>query len=109
VPSQPIGSTRIVPAARLCDHRDRSLAIEVPDDVARLVQFRFVEALRLSVALGRNDGSFSCHEQGLDGALVAIEGLACQQDIGPHRGQKRVGACRIMGLPRCQEESQRLI
>jgi hypothetical protein len=43
--------------------------------VARLVQFLVVEALNLSITLGRNDELFSCGKQRLDDALVGVESL----------------------------------
>ena len=80
------------------------LTIEVLHEVARLVQFLVVEALDLSITLGRNDEFFSCRKQRLDDALIGIESLVCQQGVGLHLGQKHVGALQIMGLPGSQEE-----
>ena len=92
--------------------RDRAvlfeLAIEVLHEVARFVHFFVVEALKLSITLGRNDELFSCRKQRLDDALIGIESLVCQQGVGLHLGQKRVGTFQIMGLPRSQEEGQRI-
>ena len=51
---------------------------------------------------------FSCRKQGLDHPLVGIEGLVCQQGIGLHLRQQRVGAFQIMGLARRQDEVQRI-
>ena len=82
--------------------------IEVLDEVARLVHFLVVEALNLSIALGRNDQLFSCRKQGLDDAFIGIESLVCQQGVGLHLGQKRVSTFQVMGLPRSQEEGQRI-
>jgi hypothetical protein len=76
--------------------------------VARLVQFLVVEALKLSITLGWNDELFSCGKQRLDNALIGIESLVCQQGVSLHLGQKLVGTLQIMGLPRSQEESQRI-
>jgi hypothetical protein len=84
------------------------LTIEVLHEVARLVQFPVVEALNLSITLGRNDELFSCGEQRLDNAFIGIESLVCQQGVSLHLGQKLVGTLQIMGLPRSQEESQRI-
>jgi hypothetical protein len=92
--------------------RDRAvlfeLAIEVLHEVARFVHFFVVEALKLSITLGRNDELFSCRKQRLDDALVGIESLVCQQGVGLHLRQQRVGTLQIMGLPRSQEEGQRI-
>ena len=51
---------------------------------------------------------FSCRKQRLDDARIGIESLVCQQGVGQHLGQKRVGTFQIMSLPRSQEESQRI-
>ena len=84
------------------------LTIEVFHEVARLVQFLVVEALNLSITLGRNDERFSCRKQRLDDALIGIESFVCQQSVGLHLGQKYVGTLQIMSLPRSQEEGQRI-
>ena len=47
-------------------------------------------------------------KQRLNYPLVGIEGLVCQQDLGRHIGQQRVGALQIMGLARRQDEVQRI-
>ena len=84
------------------------LTIEVLHEVARLVQFLVVEAVNLSIALGRNDELFSCRKQRLDDALIGIKSLVRQQGVGLHLGQKHVGTLQIMSLPRSQEEGQRI-
>ena len=62
------------------------LTIEILHEVARLVQFLVVEALNLSITLGRNDELFSCRKQRLDDAFIGIESLVCQQGVGLHLG-----------------------
>jgi len=84
------------------------LTIEILHEVARLVQFLVVEALNLSITLGRTDELFSCGKQRLDNAFIGIESLVCQQGVSLHLGQKLVGTLQIMGLSRRQEESQRI-
>jgi len=81
------------------------LTIEVLHEVARLVQFLVVER---SITLGRNDELFSCRKQRFDDTLIGIGSLVCQQGVGLHLGQKQVGTLQIMGLPRSQEEGQRI-
>ena len=50
------------------------LTIEILHEVARLVQFLVVEALNLSITLGRNDELFPAGgKQRLDDALVGVE------------------------------------
>ena len=84
------------------------LTIEVLHEVARFVHFFVVEALKLSITLGRNDELFSCRKQRFDDTLIGIGSLVCQQGVGLHLGQKQVGTLQIMGLPRSQEEGQRI-
>lgn len=82
------------------------LTIEILHEVAGLIHLLVVQALNLSIALGRNDELFSCRKQRLDDARIGIESLVCQQGVGLHLGHKRVGTFQIMGLPRGQEEGQ---
>ena len=69
---------------------------------------RLCRALNLAVALGRDHDRLSSCKQRLDHPLVSIEGLVCQQGLGCHLRQQRVGALQIMGLPRRQDEVQRI-
>ena len=64
--------------------------------------------MNLSIALGRDDGGFSCRKQRLDDTLVGIKSLVRQQGVGLHLRQKRIGAFQIMGLARRQQEGQRI-
>lgn len=84
------------------------LAVEVFHEMTRFIHFLVVRARNFSIALGWNDGRFSCCEQRLYDALVGIESLVCQQGVGLHLRQQRVGTLQIMGLPRSQEEGQRI-
>ena len=61
-----------------------------------------------AIALGWDHERFACCEQGFDHALVGIESFVCQQGIGLHLRQQRIGAFQIMGLARRQEEVQRI-
>ena len=65
-------------------------------------------SLKRSITLGRNDELFSCRKQRFDDTLIGIGSLVCQQGVGLHLGQKQVGTLQIMGLPRSQEEGQRI-
>jgi hypothetical protein len=84
------------------------LTIEIFHEVARLVQFLVIEALNFSIAFGRNDELFSCRPQRLNDTFIGIESLVCQQGVGLHPRQKHVGTLQIMGLPRSQQEGQRI-
>ena len=92
--------------------RNRSVllefAIEVFHQVARLVHLPVKGALDFSIAPGWDHEFLPCRKQRLDDALVGIESLVCQQGVGLHLRQQRVGTLQIMGLPRSQEEGQRI-
>ena len=77
-------------------------------EMARLVSLLVELALDLAVALGRDHDRLSPCKQRLDHAFVGIEGLVCQQGLGRHVWQQRVGAFQIMGLARRQEKVQRI-
>lgn len=84
------------------------LAIEVLHEVASFVHFLVVEALNLSITLGRNDELFSGRKQRRDDALIGIESLVCQQGVGLHLGQKRVAIFQVMGLP-CRSQLPKIL
>ena len=73
-------------------------AVEVFNEMAGLVHLVVEGARGFAVALWRNDEGFACREQGLEDALVGIEGFVGQQSIGLHAGQQSIGALQIMGL-----------
>ena len=83
-------------------------AEEVLDEMARLVGLFVVMALDFTVPLWRDHRRLSCREQWFDHTLVGIEGFVCQQRIGRHLRQQRIGAFQIMGLTRRQHEGQRI-
>jgi hypothetical protein len=84
------------------------LTVEIFHEMPGFVHFLVVRARDFSITLGRNDGLFPRREQRLDDALIGIESLVCQQGISLHLRQQRVGTLQIMGLPRSQEEGQRI-
>ena len=84
------------------------LAEEVLDEMACLVGISVEIALNLAVALGWNHERLSSCPQRFDHPRVGIEGLVCQQDLGRHIRQQRVGPFQIMGLARRQDEAQRI-
>ena len=84
------------------------LAIEVFHEVARLVQLLVIVAADFATALGWDYGRFPGREQRLNDALIGIESLVCQQGVGLHLRQERVGTFQIVDLARSQEESQRI-
>ena len=84
------------------------LAEEILDEVARLVGILVETALDLAVALGWDHDRLSPCQQGFDYPFIGIEGFVCQQGLGRHAGQQRVGAFQVMGLARRQNEVQRI-
>ena len=60
-----------------------SIAVEVFDEMAGLVQFPVERARCLAAALGRNDDRLARCQQNYD-ALVGIEDFVGQQGIGLH-------------------------
>jgi len=83
-------------------------AEEVLDEMTCLIGISVEIALNRAVALGRNHERLSSCPQRFDHPLVGIEGLVCQQDLGRHTRQQRVGAFQVMGLARRQDEAQRI-
>ena len=67
-------------------------AEEILDEMARLVSLLVELALDLAIALGRDHDRLSPCKQRLDHAFVGIEGFVCQQGLGRHVWQQRVGA-----------------
>ena len=84
------------------------LAEEVLDEMTCLVGVSVEIALDLAVTLGRDHERLSACPQRLDHPLIRIERFVCQQDLGRHIRQQRVGAFKIMGLARRQDEVQRI-
>src|ERR1700737_5385632 len=76
--------------------------------MARLVHLLVKGALGFAIALGRDHRGLTCREQGLDHAFVGIESFVCQQSIGLHLRQQRIGAFEIMCLPWGQQEGKRI-
>lgn len=80
------------------------LGIEILDEMSRLVHLLVEEARDLAVAFRWDYRSFACRKQGLNHALVGIEGFVRQQSIGLHLRQQGVGAVQIVGLAWGQKE-----
>jgi hypothetical protein len=83
-------------------------AEEILDEVARPVGVLVEVALNLAVALGRDHDRLSPRQQRVDHPFVGVEGFVCQQGLGRHVRQQRVGAFQIVGLARGQEEVHRI-
>lgn len=83
-------------------------AVEILDEVARLVNLLVVGSLANAVSFGRNDRGFTRGAERLDDALIGIEGLVGQQSVGLHIRQQRIGALQIMGLAGGKQEGERI-
>jgi hypothetical protein len=80
-------------------------AKEVLDQVARLVEVFIVMAWISPTAFGRDDRRLAGFLERLDDALVGVEGLVGDDDVGRHAGQQRIGAVEIMGLAGGEKEA----
>lgn len=84
------------------------LAVEILDEMARLVQLFVEGAWAFAIALGRDHRVFPGRTKRFDDALVSIKSFVCQQRIGLQLRQQRVGPLQIMRLTRGQEEGERI-
>jgi len=84
------------------------LAVEILDEMTRLVHLFVERALDFAIALGRDHGRFACCTKRFDHALVGIKCFVSQKSIGLHLRQQHIGAFQIMGLARGQEKGERI-
>jgi hypothetical protein len=83
-------------------------AEEILDEMACLIGVLVEAALDFAVPPWRDHERFSPCEQWFDHPLVCIKGFVCQQGIGRHVRQQRVGAFQIMGVARRELEIERV-
>ena len=69
------------------------------DQVTRLVEVLVIGPGLLAVALGRDHGGLAGPLEGLEHALLGVEGLVGDQRVGSEVGQQGVGTLQIMRLP----------
>jgi hypothetical protein len=84
------------------------LAVEILNEMPRLVHFFVEGALDFAIAFGWDNGRFSCRTKRFDDALVGIERFVGQKSIGLHLRQQHVGTLQIMGLARGEEKGERI-
>ena len=84
------------------------LAVEILDEVSRLVKLCVMGALDFAVAFGWDHRRFSGCVQRLYDAFVGVECFVCQQSGGFHLRQQRIGAFQIMGLAWREQERERI-
>lgn len=84
------------------------LAVEIFDEMARLVHFFVVGTLGFAVALRRDHACLACSQQRLDDALVGIKGFVRQQRIGLHVRQQGIGTFQVVSLAGSEKEAGRI-
>jgi hypothetical protein len=82
------------------------IAEEVLDEMTRLESGLVIGPLVLAIAPGWDHGSFSRSAKRVNHTLIGVKGFICQQSVGLHPRQQRVGAFQIMGLARSKKEGQ---
>ena len=90
--------------------RDSAELLEVAEEVFNemtCLENRFVVGTLVSaIAPGWDHGSFSRCAKRVDHTLISVECFVCQQSVGLHLRQQRVGAFQIMGFARGQKEGE---
>jgi len=81
-------------------------AEEVLNEMTRLESRFVIGTLVSAIAPGWDHGSFSRCAKRVDHTLVGVECFVCQQSVGLHPRQQRVGAFQIMGFARGQKEGE---
>ena len=84
------------------------LGEEVLDQMTRLVEVTVVGARLLAVALGRDHGGLAGPLEGLEHALLGIEGLVRDQGVGRETRQQGIGTLQIMRLAWAEREAGRV-
>jgi hypothetical protein len=74
--------------------------------MTRLENRFVIGTLVLAIVPGRDHGSFSRCTKRVDHTLIGVECFVCQQSVGLHPRQQRVGAFQIMGFAGGQKEGE---
>jgi hypothetical protein len=82
------------------------LAEEVLNEMTRLESRFVIGALGFAIVPGWNHGGFASRAKRLDHTLIGVECFVCQQSVGLHVRQQRIGAFQIMCLARGQKEGE---
>lgn len=84
------------------------LAEEILDQVALFVEFSIEVAWRQAVWSRRDYGGFASCRQGVEYSAIGIEGAICDQQVGGHMRQQRIGPGQVVRLSRRQQKAQRI-
>ena len=92
-----------------CDRPELlELAEEILDQVALFVEFSIEFARPHAVWSRRDDGGFASRRQRVEYSAIGIEGPICDQQVGGHMRQQRIGPGQVVRLSRRQQEAQRI-
>ena len=92
-----------------CDRPELSeLAKEILDPVALFVEFSIELARRQAVWSRRDYGGFASRRQRIEYSAIGIEGAICDQQVGGHMRQQRIGPDQVVRLSRRQQQAQRI-
>jgi len=81
---------------------------EILDQVALFVEFAIELAWRRAVWSRRDYGGFAGRGQRVEDPAIGIEGAICDQQVGGHMRQQRIGPGQVVRLTRRQQKAQRI-
>jgi hypothetical protein len=92
-----------------CDRPELfEFAEEILDQVALFVEFSIELARRQAVGSGWDYGGFASRRQRVENSAIGIEGTICDQQVGGHMRQLRIGPGQVVRLSWGQQEVQRI-
>jgi hypothetical protein len=83
-------------------------AEEILDQVTLFVEFAIELARRQAVWSRRDYGGFASRRQEVEYSAIGIEGAICDQQVGGHMRQQRIGPDQVVRLSRRQQQAQRI-
>jgi hypothetical protein len=84
------------------------LAEEILDQMAFFVEFAIELARRQAVWPRRDYGGFASRRQPVEDSAIGIESAICDQQVGGHMRQQRIGPGQVVRLSRRQQQAQRI-
>ena len=84
------------------------LAEEILDQVTLFVEFAIELARRRAVWSRRDYRKFAGRGQRVEDPAIGIEGAICDQQVGGHMRQQRIGPGQVVRLSRRQQQAQRI-
>jgi hypothetical protein len=92
-----------------CDRPELlEFAEEILDQVTLFVAFAIEFAGRQAVCPGRDYGGFASRGQPVEDSAIGIKGAVCDQQIGGHMWQQRIGPGQVVRLSGRQQQAQRI-